>query len=415
MRVRSTGWQLRIPYPLLLALLFAFGIDVPQLSQAVVYVLVLPLLTNWNGAIKRDFLVPFWLLAAFSVLYYLVIYNWGFIDVTQAVHRPLLFMGFYAIGYSATRANTPRWPYGLTWLLLAMVVGFVVFAVLSTIVTPVLMTLTVRAVNNFWGTGETILDTGVGLFASLGLCLLPVVIFGSKSASRRFDYLPRTLVTGTVFALAFYATTLFQNRSALVALAFAVLVSFAVLLSRKNSATPSKVLALLALIIGTIVVALNVERVLAAPILERLADRGFQTPRYAAWQTVLASIPSHLLGGRAVYLGDVSFAHNIWLDVAYDAGIAPLVLLLAFHALHLRDFYRIARSQLPLPVVVLFVCLAISFLGGFMAEPVLQSSAPYFAGSCFLFGMARRLSSEIGASESVPSPNTYFAPVKVEA
>ncbi len=413
--MRSAGLRLHIPYPLLLALLFAFGINVPQLSQVVVYILVLPLIANWNGSVKRDFLVPLCLLGAFGTVYYMVLYAWGFIELTQAVHRPIMFMGFYAVGYRATRTDTPSWPYGLTWPLLAVVSGFVVFAVLSTIVTPLLMTITVRAVNNFWGTGETILDTGVGLFASLGLCLLPVVIFGAVSRTRGPDYLVRTFVAAALFALAFYATTLFQNRSALVALAFAVCTSFAIFLSTRNSRRTSKVLALLLVVVATIVVALNIERVLAAPILERLSDRGLQTPRYTAWMTVIASLPSHLLGGRAIYLGDVGFAHNIWLDVAYDAGIVPLLCLLSFHALHVRDFYRIATSRLPLPVIVLFVCLAISFLGGFMAEPVLQSSAPYFAGSCYLFGMARRLSWDIGHPEPVRLQHPYPSAVTAEA
>lgn len=413
--MRTTGLLLRTPYPLLLALLFAFGIDVPRFSQIIVYILMVPLLANWRGSVRGDFAVPFGLLAAFGTVYYVVVSAWGFIDPAQAVHRPLMFLGFYAAGYFVSRSNTPRWPYGLTWPLLAMISGFVLFAVLSSIVTPIVMTLTVRAVNNFWGTGETILDTGVGLFASLGLCLLPVVIFGTASSTRGPNYLLRTFLTAILFGFAFYATTLFQNRSALVALAVAVCASFAIFLSTRNSRRAAKILALLGVISATLIIALNIDRVLAAPILERLSERGLQTPRYRAWLTVIESLPLHLLGGRAVYLGDVSFAHNIWLDVAYDAGIVPLVLLLSFHVLHIRDFFRIATSRLPLPVVVLFVCLAISFLGGFMAEPVLQSSAPYFAGSCFLFGMARRLSWDIRHPETTRSPDEYPALVKAEA
>lgn len=413
--MRATGLRLRMPYPLLLALLFAFGINVPQLSQVAVYLLVLPLIVNWNGLLRRNLVLPLGLLAAFGCVYYVVLYAWGFIELTQAVHRPLMFLGFYAIGYQASRKDTPRWPYGLTWQLLALISGFVAFAVLSAIVTPILMTTTVRAVNSFWGTGETILDTGVGLFASLGLCLLPVVIFGAASKTRGPDFVVRTLIAAVLFASAFYATTLFQNRSALVALALAFCGTLAIFLSKRNSRLSSKILAFVAAVIVILVVSLNVERVLAAPIFERLSDRGLQTPRYAAWLTVIASLPSHLLGGRAVYLGDVSFAHNIWLDVAYDAGILPLLFLLSFHALHVRDFYRIATSRLPMPVIVLFVCLAISYLGGFMAEPVLQSSAPYFAGSCYLFGMTRRLSWDISHPEPVRSPDSYPLAVPAEA
>jgi hypothetical protein len=97
------------------------------------------------------------------------------------------------------------------------------------------------------------------------------------------------------------------------------------------------------------------------------------------------------MGGRSIKVGELEHVHNLWLDVAYDAGVLPLFLLIIFHTFHLDDFIKILRSKLPVAVKIGICCLIISFFFSFMKQPTLQGARLYFIGSCLFLGMLHRL------------------------
>lgn len=387
-----------VPYPLVMLLLFFFGISYPQLSQLTVYVLVFVMAVNWRGKIVPDFIQPFAILIAFCVTYYLLLYSYGFIELAQALHRPLLFVGFYSFGYALTRANTPRWPYMQMWLLMSLISGFIVFTYVSAYFNPFSAadkSLRTVEIENIWRSGETLLATGFGLFASLGLCFLPVALFGKDSSIKSYQYFILVVVVGSIFLASFSASSLFQNRSPLIALGLAIVASLFIFLAKRNAKRTTKavVILLICLLVGATIV--NYAAIMEAHIFVSFAEKGLSTPRYNAWKNLIAGLPTHLLGGRQIDLGGLEYVHNIWLDVANDSGIFPFLFLLAFHTVHVRNIFKISTSRLPLLVTVGFSCTAVSFLVGFVNEPALQFSAPYFAASCFFLGMTRRLSFDI--------------------
>ncbi|VAX31506.1 hypothetical protein MNBD_NITROSPIRAE03-1042, partial [hydrothermal vent metagenome] len=131
-----------------------------------------------------------------------------------------------------------------------------------------------------------------------------------------------------------------------------------------------------------------------------------KTGRFDAWRDMLSSLPENLSGGRLVYLGGLGFVHNLWLDIAYDAGILPMIFLLIFHVMHLRSFIVVIRANLPLLLILIIVSFAASILVGFMVEPVMQGSVAYFSATCFFFGLVRRLYNDIRLPVCINDPGS---------
>ena len=62
----------------------------------------------------------------FSFMYYLIMYDYGFIELRDAIQNVLMIQSCYALGYSINRTNAYNWPYGLIWVILSIITGFVV-------------------------------------------------------------------------------------------------------------------------------------------------------------------------------------------------------------------------------------------------------------------------------------------------
>ena len=134
------------------------------------------------------------------------------------------------------------------------------------------------------------------------------------------------------------------------------------------------------------------------PIIKRFEVLGLDTTgRYEAFKYMIKALLNftNISGGRIVYIGGLSFVHNLWLDIAYSAGILPLIFLLIFHVNHLKSFIIIVRARFPLPVTITIVTVSISILVSFFMGPVMDASVPYFSATCILLGLIRRLSSDI--------------------
>jgi hypothetical protein len=101
-----------------------------------------------------------------------------------------------------------------------------------------------------------------------------------------------------------------------------------------------------------------------------------------------------------MYLGNVDYAHNLWLDVSLDAGILPFIFLGIFHATHFLSIIYFLKSCENEYVKMICICIFNSFLLSFIAEPALQGSYIFFSISCFFFGFVRRLTLRNRANEN---------------
>jgi hypothetical protein len=111
-------------------------------------------------------------------------------------------------------------------------------------------------------------------------------------------------------------------------------------------------------------------------------------------------MPRYPEGGRHAQLGELLYAHNLWLDVAYDVGPIPTMLLLVFHASHAAPAWRWLRRGKPYLVTLVLAALGVSFLATFVAEPVLASSQVYFSASCLLLAVTTGLDEWVRAARA---------------
>lgn len=399
-----------LKFAILLLIFFVFGLHIPKASKLVIFLLFYIILIKWNDINKKDFIIQSSLLLMFSFTYYLIIYDYGFIELGNAILNILIIHSCYALGYSINRMNTYNWPYDLMWIILSIVAGFVVFSFLSVysdFANYNYNLLMNREVIPFWSGGDSINAPVFGIFASLGLCLAPFLFFGKDQSMKKGYSFLITIIVLLLFIGGFYVNFVLQNRSPFVALALSFISSAVVyfFIKRCKLSYKIKTLFLIGIIfsISYYLFVNNIYDYTKFPIAMRFEVLGLKTIRYESWKYMIRAILNYtnISGGRIAYIGGLKYVHNLWLDIAYNAGILPLIFLLIFHANHLKSFIIIVRAKLPLPVTITIITVSISILVGFMVEPVMDASVPYFSATCFLFGLIRRFSYDIKFSEKI--------------
>ena len=392
---------------------FILGLTIPKISALAIFVVAFIIFMKWRGKIINDFLVQISLLGMFSLIYYLVIFFYGFIDLRFAIELPMLIMSSYAFGYSVSQKNTPNWPYGLAWIILSMVAGFVVFSSLSVysiISSGYNIQILSRSASSFWTGGKPINAPILGIFGSLGICLAPVLFFGEMRLLSKRHFILLLAVISLLVVAGVYVNTALQNRSPFIALVLSFMFSaFIYFFIKKHKLRYKTKTTFLIIIFWGILFYLlfysgyDYSRYL---IINRFEVQGFGTERYEIWADMIKALPTNLSGGRVAYIGGLSYVHNLWLDVAYDAGILPLFFLLLFHAIHFKSFIGVIRAELPLLLILIIVTIGVSIIVAFMVEPVIQGSEFYFGASCFFLGIVRRLSHDIRLPIHINDPKT---------
>lgn len=375
--------------------LFAAGLNLPKISTGVALVLIAAHLFGWVGrahpTVRTGFALRLMLLSLFAVSYYALWVSHGLGDFATARKSVLIIVGFYAIGFAA---GGERGEAQALWRAFAVVSGLVVFVSLSVWTMPEagsVAGIATRTVPSIWDPDDVMNAPGLGAICSLGMCLLPAALLAPappgapRWAARTFRALAVLLAGAGA-----YCNLLLLNRTPILSLAIAL---FGTVLLVGWSGRPAQ--RRVAVLVGGAVVAiavvlLAVDDTLGASfgLFERFQERGLDTERYATWRVVLQGLWSHLDGGRRIDLHGQLYAHDLWLDVAYDVGLLPLVLLLLFQASHLGTAWRSARSTSFLNLAL--AGLGVSYLGTFLVEPTLQFSVVYFATSCFFLGVLLR-------------------------
>jgi len=390
---------------LLLLIFFAFGLNILKVSILVIFLLFNITLINWNDINKKDFVIQSFLLLMFSFMYYLITYDYGFIELREAIINVLMIQSCYAVGYSISRVNTYNWPYGLIWVILSIVAGFVVLPFLS-----VYFKFPIYSYNEI-SNREAILfqigglrDTAInfGIFTSLGLCLAPLLFFGKDQLIKKGHSFLINITVLLLFIGGFYVNFILQNRTSFVALVISFISSAFVyfFIQRCKLSYKIKTLFLIGIIFSIFYYLFinNIDDYTKFPLIKRFAVEGLNTTgRYEAGKYMIKAILnfSNISGGRIAYIGSLTYVHNLWLDIAYSAGILPLIFLFIFHVNHLKSFIIIIRARFPLPVIITIVTVSISILFSFMVAPIMDASVLYFCATCFLFGLIRRLSFDI--------------------
>jgi O-antigen ligase/polysaccharide polymerase Wzy-like membrane protein len=377
-----------------LAALFTAVLNVPVLSTGAAYGLF-----TWRFMAWLTTRTPhprLWarlgVLLLFVACHYATALSHGFVDTKSAVRYSLVILGFYATGYAIGGNADERVPLRAS---LGVVGGLVTFASLS--VSRAIGgglrfdEIGERAVPSYWNALEIVNGPGLGGMASLGMCLAPVALLAPFALDLpRRDRWGVGIVAAALVAAGIYANLALQNRTPVIALVASMLVA-AYLASRMRRGA-GRLVALLGFVaIGAIGVyaTLTSDFVSSSGLALRFEERGLGTDRYEAWRRMLEGMFAHPFGGRGVSLPGLLYAHNLWLDVAYETGLVPLGLLVLFHLAHVGSLYRLLRRDVTL-LALLLACSAASFLMTFLVEPALQASVAHFAASAFFLGLLLR-------------------------
>lgn len=385
-------------------IIFVAGLNIPVISDYVLIIAAIWLLFRWlinMQFVDKAFSSTISLLALFAVSYYSFTYIHGITGLNEGVRNVISIVGSYALGYSIKKNNAPVWPLGLLFPIFCMTTGFITFSYLCVhelLRSGDLIQIAERVAVSFWD-GSEINSPGLGANASLGMCLLPMALFGRDDEHNGKYSLLLALLTLVMLATGVYINAILQNRTPFLATAAALFFGTIVYLFR-HKADRARAIKRTAIVYGSVgvilyflVTTLDLSQL---DILARFSQERLESLRYEAWGTMLSSLHGSLLGGRVIRLGvDLNYVHNLWLDVIWDAGIVPFVFLAIFHLKHARSFKRILKSDLPLLSVLAISGLAISFFVNFMQEPTISASVPYFAASCFFLGLVLRLSKDL--------------------
>jgi O-antigen ligase len=314
----------------------------------------------------------------------------------------------YFVGYSINFFKPSNRPLDFVYSVVALIGGGVTYVYLSIINNPLAAATTEieisnRSVPSFWAAHTTINGPAMDLYSMLGMSLISLVIFGKPNNIKLKNYLFITIASLTFSLMALYSSLALQGRKTFVSLALVIVIAIFFNL-KKQTISNDKFLTIVKLFILFIlfIIGLNTFNMLfeylneTYGIFRRFNSEGLDTPRYLVWMEVLQGMPENLLGGRMFKIS-ANFAHNLWLDVLYDCGLFPLLLLLIFHFLQVKAIGKICLSKFHKNDIINICLIAtlVSFLFGWQAEPVIQASVYYFSMTCCFFGLVMRFAQTI--------------------
>ena len=325
----------------------------------------------------------------------------------QGVKAIVLGLFAYAGGFVLVGLFRDR-PMTLTMVLIAGSSGFVGLSIVSAVYSGFpLETLLLPgyAVNPI--AHVAMHKTHIGMFSSLGMCLLPAVLFWWPAGWRaRLVWLLLLLLVVAGFA----ANMALQNRTPVIAMCLVLVVGLAIHLKETVSKRRSVLwfygvlVFLTALAVGAtwaISIWWDTVKVTAFAAFDRAA---LATPRYMVWQAMFEHFTDHFWGGRLIRLPE-RYAHDLWLDVLWDSGLPAFFAWVMFHLLHLVYLVRVlARPIDKLLRWVLLGTVGSVYLSA-LVEPVVGASLFYFWLGLLVLGVVARLADEPTAALAGDTPN----------
>ncbi len=386
---------------LLLAAILGVSLHVPLLSTAVATVVVALLAAasaTGRAPASRAFRARLTVLSAFLVAFYGASVAYEYIGPLDGAKAAVYAVAFYWAGYVLTKKyRAADAPPSAVVVLSLPAIGVGAFAAVTTAGaawTAGSLEVASRLAQNLWASGETVNAPGLGAMASLGMCLLPTVLLAKPLRGRGVAgrWWPAVLILGAAACAGVLVNISLQNRSPFVALAAAAFVTASIVIRTARTHGAKFVQIGGALVAASAVVwwAQSSSIASEAGIYQRFAQERLETERYDAWITVVSHAWELAAGGRVVPIG-LRYAHNLWLDVLWDAGLLPLALLVIFQSLHVRQIRFVFCKGTPLQTSVLFGLL--SAIGvTFLVEPALAISPIYFGATLYVLGSVLALS-----------------------
>jgi hypothetical protein len=357
------------------------------------------------GAISERLIVLLVVLATCVCLHQFVLLYHDMVQLSFALKMLVFGSLCYWLGYASVFKQRDEW--SITAGLIGLGLGFGVVALASAMNTGFLIhgILILPTYARDIITGEIVHKTHMGMYSSLGMCLLPIALFLSPNRVGGWLIWGGIVLAGVSGFMANLAT---QNRTPLLAAGLSLMLVMALTLLdvRRQKISMERLTWLF--IAGSLVVfgAIVAIWVSADTLLETVLlafDKGsLDTPRYRVWMTILAHFDDYFWGGRQIRLPEF-FAHNFWLDVLWDSGQPAFYAWVGFHLLHAWFLMRALFGNSSMVLRCTVACTYVSFLLSFMVEPVPSASVMYMLGHLVFMGVLAALAKG-GADSTVSFP-----------
>lgn len=103
-----------------------------------------------------------------------------------------------------------------------------------------------------------------------------------------------------------------------------------------------------------------------------------------------------LWDGNEGVIGNLKYAHNMWLDVGKQTGIIPCALLVTFFIINLKNLYKLIKNnEVSNNLKVLLIGVYTAVLLNLFVEPILQGEPLFFIMFCVIMGMIDMCSTQL--------------------
>lgn len=393
--------EVKLSEVLLISIVMLYIIDFYRVG---IYSLILftpfILIYAWNKNFTKLFYITLSILALFTFFFTIIIYGYNIQTGISGIFSYLFFpITTYILGYSLSIED---YKYKKTHIIIIMLLVFVnlfiLFSYLRTLsdfgsLEAVKEAFNSRRFVNIWD-GSPLKATEITLYLSFGIALFPTLFIGDTYTCKKRIYILK-FISLLSFVNGIFLSLQLGSRTAIIIIIFSFFTVF--LLFQRLSIRKIMVsfISVITLFFAWILFNLNILGLKSwwekTSTYSRFKELGLESSRYEAWTDILQGLINQPLGGRGINLS-ISYAHNLWLDVAYDAGLFPFILLILFSLISLVSFIKFTLLNHPIYLKALIIALFTAFFVSFLSEPILQGGERYyFVAFCLIVGVIQGL------------------------
>lgn len=377
---------------LLMYIVNNYGLGYYLLVLIIPYILFYSFKTRYN----KFYLITISCLLTFGVIFSAINYSYEFIDFGLVITYVLFPVLIFSFGYSFSNGDLKyQKTYLYIFILIIIMNLFILITYLKTIniygnLEQAKIVLNGRGLSDLWS-GDIIKATEITVYLSFSLAILPTLFIKDNNVSKRMIIIYR-LITVMGFISAIFISLKLDSRTAIL---LALLSFFTVFVytqfSFKKIFTPLILILLLALL--RVLYNINFFGVKvwweATSIYLRFSTTGLESERFNAWKKIVNEMLNYPMGGRHIDI-NTNYAHNLWLDVIYDAGLISFLLILVLSIIGLISFVEFIYLGHPKYLKVLLLSIYTAFIVLFMTEPIMSGGeAFFFILFCFFVGITQ--------------------------
>lgn len=337
------------------------------------------------------------LLLAFSAYYSFTAKRYGFTE-SNVVFLGYLFVPIvmYLAGYIFVKTEK-RYKESY-WLFMIVTISTLLFSVLS-IFRTIRMYGSLenaspmyggRAVMSYWG-DNFLSATGMNTYVSLAIALAPVLLLKDKNI--KHIKLMKFIMMICVF-MSLYVSIKLGNRTGILILMASFMTVFIFTTKFSSRKIANTVVGVIILLFGYLIYYGNVFGVKSnfesTMVGQRIINSSeLHDPRFTAWGEAFNGLFNYPLGGRHTILS-LRYAHNLWLDVGYDVGIIPFLLIVLFTLFGIISIKKFLKGNHPTMFKGLIISSFTAIIITCFLEPIIQGWFYYFTVFCLYLGVIHK-------------------------